>query len=67
MFLRASMGVLFIGQLLTVCTMLGLALKDMRSYRTPFGRNFLPFKTQIVVLVWRLFSRFCNVLCPYWM
>lgn len=62
---RILFGIIFMAQLLGACAILGIALKQTREYRTPFGKLFLPYKTQIAVVCWLIASLFANVLFAY--
>lgn len=54
--------VLFVAQLLGAAAMFGIALRDARSYRTPFGKLFLPYKTQVIVCLWLMASLLANII-----
>lgn len=59
--MREIAAFVMMAQVLGVAAILGTSLRDLRSYRTPFGKLFLPFKTQVIVLIWLLASLFLNV------
>lgn len=65
--LRNGLGIFFIAQLLVIAAIFGLALKDQKEYRIPFGKLFLPLKLQVALCIWLMISLFCNVLFVYWM
>lgn len=63
--MRIVLGIGFMAQLLVMCAIFGLAIKQTREYRTPFGKLFLPYRTQVVLCIWLLISLFANVLFAY--
>ena len=63
--MRIFWGIAFMAQLLVMCAIFGTAMRDVKSYRTPFGKLFLPYKTQVVVCIWLMVSLFANVLFAY--
>lgn len=63
--MRIFLGILFMAQVLVMCAIFGNALKQTREYRTPFGKLFLPYKTQVVLCLWLIASLFANVLFAY--
>lgn len=60
--IRNVLALLYMAQLLGIYTIFGMALRDARQYRTPFGKLFLPYKTQIVLCIWLFGSLFVNLL-----
>lgn len=53
--------ILFIAQILGASALLGMAIRDSRQYKVPFGRNFINEKQQIIVMLWLICSLFANV------
>lgn len=64
--MRTVLGTLFMFQLLVVCALLGLALKDQKEYRIPFGKLFFPYKLQIGMALWLIVSLMANLLFVFW-
>lgn len=60
--IRNVLALLYMAQLLGICAIFGMALRDARQYRTPFGKLFLPYNTQIVLCIWLFGSLFVNLL-----
>lgn len=56
------LALLYMAQLLGICAIFGMALRNARQYRTPFGKLFLPYKTQIILCIWLFGSLFVNLL-----
>lgn len=59
---RNILAFLYMAQLLGISALVGMALYDARQYRAPFGKLFLPYKTQIVLCIWLFGSLFVNLL-----
>lgn len=59
--MRLIMFLLFAAQLFVLAYIFGTALHDARQYKTPFGKLFLPYKTQVILCLWLFASLFCNV------
>lgn len=54
--------VLFIFQALVDAAIIGNTIRNARAYKVPFGRQYLPEKLQIIVLIWLMASLFANVM-----
>lgn len=59
--MRTVITFLFIFQILGAAALFGTALRDSQAYRVPFGKQFMPYRTQICVCLWLIASLFANV------
>lgn len=51
--------------LLCAIAILLIALNDLRDNKVPFGRNFISFSTQVVVLIWLVLSQLQIVILTF--